>query len=160
MAGKITLISFIYTLCSNEKGCPLSMATLFDIYHASARAPGLRNHVQMLTISFDPRNDTPRAMAAYGAAVLADSERGKKINWQFLTATSDRQLRPVLAAYGQQINRRTDGETIDHLLRLYLVDRNGLIRNIYGLGFMDPRLLYADIYTLLIEEGTIAKGRP
>ena len=40
-----------------------------------------------------------------------------------------------------------------HQLRVYLVDRQRRIRNIYGLGFLDPRLLLTDVLTLLAEEG-------
>ena len=34
------------------------------------------------------------------------------------------------------------------------IDRDGKIRNIYGLGLIDPRLLMTDVETLLMTEGT------
>lgn len=153
--GKVRIISFIYTTCSQEKGCPYAMSNLFDIFHASEKLPGLAANVSLVTISFDPLHDTPQAMASYGSAALADPDAAKKLSWHFLTAPSQKQLKPLLKAFGQSIDRSQSGDTIDHLLRLYLVDRKGRIRNIYGLGLMDPRLLYSDIYTLLLEDGTI-----
>jgi len=38
---------------------------------------------------------------------------------------------------------------------VFLVDRKGNIRNIYGLDLIDPRLLMTDIETLLLEDGTL-----
>lgn len=153
--NSISLISFVYTSCSVEKGCPYSMSNLFDVFHASEKVPGLAANARLITISFDPFRDTPQAMASYGVAALADKNRDKKLPWYFLTTKSPAQLQPILKSYGQAISKQQGNNTIDHLLRLYLVDRKGQIRNIYGLGFMDPRLLYADIYTLLMEDGTI-----
>ncbi len=155
--GKVSLVSFIYTSCSAGKGCPYSMSTLFDIFHTSEKVSGLAANASLITISFDPKRDTPEVMASYGTAALADKQRHKKLPWHFLTTKSEKQLAPILAAYGQSINKQHGSETIDHLLRLYLVDRQGQVRNIYGLGFMDVRLLYADIYTLLLEDGTISR---
>ncbi len=62
-------------------------------------------------------------------------------------------LKPILDGYGQVVDRSTDLEQISHLLRIYLVDGQGHIRNIYGLGgLIDPRLLMTDVETLLMEE--------
>jgi len=38
---------------------------------------------------------------------------------------------------------------------MYLVDRRGYIRNVYGLGLIDPRLLMTDVQTLLMEENGV-----
>ena len=39
-----------------------------------------------------------------------------------------------------------------HQLRVYLIDSARRIRNIYSLGFLDPRLVVGDVRTLLLEE--------
>lgn len=155
--GKVSLISFVYTSCSVEKGCPYSMSTLFDIFHSSEKVSGLADNANLITISFDPKRDTPEAMASFGYAALADKQRDRKLPWHFLTTSSVKELAPILKSYGQAISQQKGSDTIDHLLRLYLVDRKGQVRNIYGLGFMDVRLLYTDIYTLLLEDGTITQ---
>jgi len=38
-----------------------------------------------------------------------------------------------------------------------LVARNGRIRNIYSSGALDPRLIIADVKTLLLEESRVSK---
>jgi hypothetical protein len=37
------------------------------------------------------------------------------------------------------------------------VDRRRRIRNVYGLDFLDPRLLLADVRTLLLEDRTVRR---
>jgi cytochrome oxidase Cu insertion factor (SCO1/SenC/PrrC family) len=44
-----------------------------------------------------------------------------------------------------------------HILRVFLIDRSGQIRNIYSSGTLDPRLVVADVKTLLLEEARLSK---
>jgi len=44
-----------------------------------------------------------------------------------------------------------------HILRVFLIDRDGRIRNIYSSATLDPRLVLADVKTLLLEEKTLSK---
>jgi protein SCO1 len=82
------------------------------------------------------------------------STREARSPWEFLTTASDRQLAPILAAYGQLVQRPADQSAAGptHLLRVYRIDRRLRIRNIYGLDFLDPRLVLADVRTLLMED--------
>jgi cytochrome oxidase Cu insertion factor (SCO1/SenC/PrrC family) len=92
-------------------------------------------------------------MAQYGAAAALRPD--PKPRWDFVTSASEAALAPVLAAYGQWVGRSADpsdpNAALPHVLRVYLIDRGKMIRNIYGVGFLDPRLLIADIRTLLLE---------
>jgi protein SCO1/2 len=71
-----------------------------------------------------------------------------------LTTSSERALAPILAGYGQLVSRpaSTQSAGLTHRLRVYLIDAQRRIRNIYGLDFLDPDLLLADVRTLLLEE--------
>lgn len=149
LAGRISIVSFVYLNCADA--CPLATGLLFDIFHASGGAPDLRERVQLVTISFDPLRDTPAAMVAAAAPVLGDPRRERKLRWHFLTTSSSAELAPLLSGFGQAVDGSGGAETLNHLLRLYLVDSRGRIRNIYGLGMIDPRLVMADVETLLIE---------
>lgn len=151
LGGRISLISFVYLTCGDQNGCPLAMSVLYDIEHVSRSAPLLAGRAQLVTISFDPVRDPPAALAALAEPKQKDIAAERVIPWRFLTGTSEADLAPLLKAFRQPISRRPDSERINHLLRLYLVDAKGQIRNIYGLGTLDPRLLMADIATLLLE---------
>lgn len=158
--GKVSLVSFVYFLCTDSDGCPLATATLYDLYDVSAELPGLAKKAQLVTVSFDPERDTPEAVESFIYPVLADPERATKIDWRAFTTRSVDDLKPILDGFGQAVDRRPDSEVINHLLRLYLVDAKGRVRNIYGLGMIDPRLILTDIETLMMESGdTVADAR-
>ncbi len=152
LKGKLSLVSFVYLNCPDEKGCPLALSTLFDLFHGSAALPGLRDDLRLVTVSFDPKRDTPEALGDFAHPVLTDREADRKLTWTFLTAADLAALKPVLAGFGQSVDRSRETGILGHLLRLYLVDRQGKIRNIYGLGTIDPRLVMTDVETLLLEE--------
>jgi cytochrome oxidase Cu insertion factor (SCO1/SenC/PrrC family) len=40
---------------------------------------------------------------------------------------------------------------IYHLIRVYLIDRDGWVREIYATGFFDPDVVVNDIKTLVME---------
>jgi len=93
-------------------------------------------------------------MAEYGAAAAA--RPAPKPPWHFVTTTGTAALRPILDGYGQWVGRNPKaapghGRTFAHVLRLYLVDPQKRVRNIYGAGSVSPDLLLADIRTLLLE---------
>jgi len=88
LKGKITLFSPIYTLCGDANGCPLATSVLLDIFDASARDPDLARNLRLASLSFDPPRDTPEALAAYAAPLLAAARGGTKSDWVFLTAES------------------------------------------------------------------------
>ena len=152
LAGKYTLVSFVYLTCGDVNGCPVAMSTLFEIHDKSIQLPQLRDDVQLMTISFDPERDTVEAIESFAYPITADPNAQDKLQWHVLTTAGETDLNPILQGFGQAIDRSPDQDIINHLLRMYLVDRNGDIRNVYGLGFLDPRLLMTDIETLLIEE--------
>jgi cytochrome oxidase Cu insertion factor (SCO1/SenC/PrrC family) len=153
--GRIVLLSFIYTRCTDAQGCPLATAVLYKIFGASKADRALADNLRMVSLSFDPAHDTPEIMAGYRNGDSPDWADGAE--WLDLTTASDGELKPILTAYDQVVRRRVDddGKPTDafgHQLRAYLIDRHKRIRNIYGLGFLDPRLLVADVHTLLAEE--------
>lgn len=149
--GRVSLVSFVYLTCTDQNGCPLAMSVLYDIEYASRTHAVLRDLVQLVTVSFDPERDPPAALAALVAPKARDVAEWRVLPWRFLTGTSDESIAPMLAAFGQRADKERDSARINHLLRMYLVDPAGRIRNIYGLGTIDPRLIMADVATLLLE---------
>jgi cytochrome oxidase Cu insertion factor (SCO1/SenC/PrrC family) len=151
MAGKVVVLSFVYTQCSDARGCPLATAVLYQIHRATASDPVLAERLKLMTLSFDPAHDTPAVMARYARP----AEPAARVSqWDRLTTSSDRALAPILAGYGQLVARPTGTQAggLTHRLRVYLIDPQQRIRNIYGLDFLDPELLLADVRTLLLEE--------
>jgi len=151
MGDKIVLLSFIYSTCSDVNGCPLATAVFHKINNRLQKEPELAAKLRLLTLSFNPQQDTPEVMRQYGKGFS-----NNKIDWQFLTTRSEQQLQPILDQYQQSIQRIYDDKgrftgTFSHILRVYLIDRKQQIRNIYSVSFLHADTLINDVKTLLQE---------
>ena len=133
----------------------MALSVLFQIYYASSRIPALRDNAQLMIISFDPERDGPDQIKEFTEPVRMDKNRDQRLSLQAYTTQNKITLQPLLDGFGQVVDRSEESGQINHLLRMYLIDREGQIRNVYGLGFMDPRLLVGDVETLLLEDGTL-----
>jgi len=150
--GRITVMSFIYTRCAAAKACPYATGVLMQLHRQSAEDAALAKELRFVSMSFDPANDTPERMAAY--STLA-AERPTAAPWHFVTARSQAEIEPILTAYGQAVDKKINPldptGPLNHTLRVFLIDRAGKIRNIYSSGTLDPRLVLADVRTLMME---------
>lgn len=154
MGDKIVLLSFIYSTCSDINGCPLATAVFHKIKKRLKKEPLLANKLRLLTLSFDPHHDTPKAMKHY-----AEGLQDASLDWQFLTTRSETELQPILQHYQQNIQKVSNAAgqftgTFSHILRVYLIDKNKQLRNIYSVSFLHADTLISDIKTLLIPQTT------
>jgi cytochrome oxidase Cu insertion factor (SCO1/SenC/PrrC family) len=167
--GRITLLGFIYTTCTDPDGCPLAYRVFETVQraieerHGSAGArrasgghggPVARPPIQLVTLSFDPLRDTPSAMRRYaGSHVKVDG--GPR--WYFLTTRSARELAPLVEGFGQDVRYtvdRSNGRTrreLSHVLKVFLIDPAGYVREIYNSTFLHPQTVLNDVETLLME---------
>lgn len=153
--GKITLLTFFYTYCADPLGCPFAYRTLTEVRNSVLQTAGLAQRVRFVSISLDPTIDTPEAIGHYRDMVT----RGSTMEWDVLTARSVRELLPVLADFGQDVSveQADDGaprRTVHHMLKMFLIDRGGVVREIYTLAFLQPAVIVNDIRTLFLEENT------
>jgi protein SCO1/2 len=108
------------------------------------RAGLLPERVHLLSVTVDPFRDTPEALVRYAGGFNADAA-----GWHFLRETPDR-LQPTLGAYDEWTRREPNGG-IDHPARVYLIDAQGRVREIYSLSLFDERQALLDIQALLRE---------
>jgi cytochrome oxidase Cu insertion factor (SCO1/SenC/PrrC family) len=151
--GRITVLSFIYTRCAAPKACPYATGVLYKLHALSAEDTWLAKNMRLVSLSFDPEYDTPHRLAEYSEA-MRDEKLG--CEWRFATAKSRAELGSILDGYGQAVDKRSNPSDpqgpLYHILRVFLIDRQGQIRNIYSSATLDPRLVLADVKTLLLEE--------
>jgi protein SCO1 len=156
--GRITVLSFIYTRCSAPKACPYAVSVLSQLHALSAGDKELATNMRLVSLSFDPDYDTPQRLAEYSEA-MRDEKLG--CEWRFATAKSRGELDPILNGYGQAVDKRSSPNDpqgpLYHILRMFLIDRDGRIRNIYSSATLDSRLVLADVKTLLLEETKLSK---
>lgn len=153
--GKVTLFSFIYTYCTDARGCPLAYATLHSLKDTIERSPAMRGKVRFVSMSFDPEFDTPVAMRSYGGS---DARAMGGLDWHFLTTRNGRELAPLLDGFGQDVSVAAAGQpgrrppVLSHMLKVYLIDPGGEVREIYSTSYLHPAVLLNDVKTLLLEQ--------
>ncbi|MFM8333483.1 MAG: cytochrome c peroxidase [Candidatus Methylumidiphilus sp.] len=148
---KLVLLGFIYATCDDANGCPLATLVFQKIKAKLKQEPALADTLRLITLSFNPEHDTPQAMAHY-----AESFQGAGVEWRFLTTASQAAIQPILQAYGQSVEQEFDAQghatgKFSHLLRVFLIDRDRRIRNVYTVSVLHADTVLADIKTLLLE---------
>ncbi|MFT7234481.1 MAG: cytochrome c peroxidase [Methylophagaceae bacterium] len=170
--GKYTFLSFIYLNCPDVNGCPLSHLVFNRIQNEGAKIPVVADNLQLISMSFDPENDTPEVlreligedhsmhdMTGHEGHDMAAMKKDE-IELTYLTADSVESLMPILDDYNQTIQNQvnddgTQSENFSHILRVYLIDPEFNIRNIYSVSFLHPDILLNDVKTLMIEDGIL-----
>jgi cytochrome c peroxidase len=145
---RLAVVAFVYTTCVEAAGCPLSMGVLHRLDRALARDTALAPRVTLITVSFDPERDPPARMAA-----VRDAHRPAS-DWRFATFRDERELAPLLADFGQPVARLrlADGSwtgLFRHVLKVFLVDTQNRVRNVYSVGFLNAELVLNDLRTVL-----------
>ncbi|MCQ8103371.1 SCO family protein [Methylomonas sp. SURF-2] len=160
MGDKLVLLSFIYATCSDVNGCPLATQVLHKISRQLQKQPELAAKLRLLTLSFNPAHDTPDMMRQYGSGFKTG-----EFDWRFLTTRDEQTLQPILDAYQQNVQKIYDEQgqftgTFSHLLRVYLIDTDKNIRNIYNVDFLHADTVINDVKTLLAAPNESAAARP
>jgi cytochrome oxidase Cu insertion factor (SCO1/SenC/PrrC family) len=149
--GRITLLGLVYTRCADPEGCPRATWAFGSVRRLLRADPELQRRVRLVTLSFDPAHDNPRAMAAYGRRMQG---AGAGAQWHFLTTASRQALAPILDGLGQDLRVAADShavpgtEEFTHSLKVFLIDADGQVREIYSTGYLMPQMIVNDMRTL------------
>lgn len=159
LRGRSSVLSFMYTYCRDPVGCPLAWRAMDSLRDALLQSPALAQGSQLVSLSFDPTHDTPHAMRLYSAGRGGDA----RVRWHFLTTDSVGALLPLLRGFGQEVSVETDAagrpaRTLNHLLKVFLVDDRIDVREIYSVATLDPAAIVGDLRTLQLERAA-AGGR-
>jgi protein SCO1 len=131
LKGKVIAVTFIYTRCPLPDYCPRMVENFRAIRNRFAAR--MDRDLVLLTISFDPKYDTPEMMAAYASANRAGGP-----GWLFLTGDSAKIAR-VCDAFG--IQYFADEGLITHSLQTAVIDRDGrLAATVEGKDFTPQQL--------------------
>jgi protein SCO1/2 len=131
------VVTFIYTRCPLPDFCPLMDKRFAEIQAAAAADASLAGRVRLLSVSFDPANDTPAVLAGHADRV------GAKPGWAFATAPPaivDR----FAAEFGVNVIRETDG-SITHNLRTAVIGPDGRVAAVYSGNDWTSAQLVADL---------------
>ncbi|MGD0303313.1 MAG: SCO family protein [Candidatus Acidiferrales bacterium] len=131
MAGKVVALSFMYTRCSYAQYC---MRLSNNLGMVGRRFPDRTGKdLALMTISFDPKNDTPEVLEKY-----SETWKSAASGWYFLTGPADDVKRACLM-FG--MNFWPDMGMLVHVMHTAVIDRNGvLVANLDGNEFTAQQL--------------------
>lgn len=145
LRGKVVVLHFIYASCPDV--CPLHAEKLAEIQAMVNQTP-MKDQVQFVSITTDPKRDTAEVLRGYGPAHGLDPA-----NWVFLTARPGQPedaTRQLVEAYGHKFLETEDGNQV-HSIVTHVIDRQGRWRaNFHGLRF-EPTNLVVFINALVNE---------
>jgi protein SCO1 len=138
--GKVLLVSFVFTTCNGS--CP---ATTHRLAKVRAALDDQRKHnVVFLTITLDPARDTPEALRRY--IKLYDLPA----DWMFLTGSPET-VAQTIADWGMWVKPTANGQ-LDHPSRIFLVDQELRIREVYNVDMLRPTEVLEDVDLLYREK--------
>lgn len=118
LSGKVTVLNFFFSSCHGP--CPITML------HMSYLSKLLihNKHVQFVSISVDPNNDSAEILTDYAKKINLDSR-----NWSLLTGDKEE-----IAGLITKLKLAVEGDDIAnlHTTRFLLIDRKGHLK-----GFFD-----------------------
>lgn len=138
--GRFVLLSFLYTHCVDV--CPLTTAKLATVQRDLQQRGWAGGRVVLLSLTFDPRRDTPAVLRKYAANFKVDHR-----SWHFLTGPPAI-VTKVLGAYRIPVRPAAKPGLIDHGLPTLVIDDRGRLLGHYEPDF-DPHAVVRDLTALL-----------
>lgn len=135
--GQALAITFIFTRCPFPLFCPRMTDNFVATQNQLKAQPNGPKNWQLLSLSFDPENDTPAVLKNYAAQHAFDPA-----HWSF--ATGDLlTIDGITEQFGLQFWRQ-DG-SINHNLRTVVIDGRGRVQRIFSGNEWKPEELMAEM---------------
>lgn len=130
--GKSLAITFIYSRCPLPEYCILMSKNFSDLAIELNQNEELKNKISLLSISFDPENDTPEKLKQYGQGYLGKDAKPDFTVWQLATGT-DEQIKKIADYFGLLYEvDKNDKTQFNHSLRTIVVAPDGKVQKIYA----------------------------
>jgi len=143
--GKALAITFIYAKCPLPEYC-IKMSTNFsDVANQVMANPELKDKFRLLSISFDPANDTPEKLRSYGLGYLGKNAKPDFSVWQ-LAVGKDAEVRKVADFFGLRYEiDPNDKANFNHSLRTAVISPDGNVHKILPGNEWTPAELLREI---------------
>lgn len=143
--GKALAITFIYARCPLPDYC-IRMSTNFsDVANVLNKEPDVQKYA-LLSISFDPENDTPAKLKSYGLGYLGKGSTSLGV-WQ-LAVGKDDEIRKIADFFGLRYETDANDKTqINHSLRTAVIGPDGKVVKIFAGNEWSPAELLSELKT-------------
>jgi protein SCO1 len=148
--GRAVLLTFIYTRCPLPDYCPLMTHNFAEIDKALAKNPQLYADTHLLSISFDPKFDTPPVLRNYARSYVQDKGAQTFQHWEF-AALPAAETKDVTKYFNIFLSEQ-DGQ-ITHSMCTAIISPAGTLYRFYSGSDWKPDEVLADLATLLPPAG-------
>ena len=158
--GKAVLLTFIYTRCPLADYCPLMTHNFAQIEKGLAKTPDVYAKTHLLSISFDPKYDTPEVLRKYASAFVDDQKKPPFDHWEFASILEPE--RPEITRFFNLFYSEAGGQ-VTHSLSTNIIDPDGHIYRSYYDNDWKPADVLSDLTALVAdparERTAISSGR-
>ena len=139
LKGHRVALTFMYTRCPQPDFCPLMDRNFAAVQNEIKKTPGLGD-VQLVSVSFDPANDTPAVLKTHARALQADPAV-----WHFVTANAA-DIKGFSAKFGVTAEPSDESPAVlTHNLSTAVIDADGRLVKIRPGNMWTPADLIADL---------------
>jgi protein SCO1/2 len=129
--GKVTVMTFIYTRCPVADFCPRMSRNFSELDKALAGDPAMYVKTHLLSVSFDPKNDTPAVLRSYGGAYTGRYVNETFGHWDF-AAPREADLAAMEKFFAVGVTPGDGPSTLQHSLSTLVLDKQGRIAAFYS----------------------------
>jgi len=127
--GRVLLMTFVYTRCPLPDYCIRMSRNFAQIDKALQVDPALYAKTHLLSISFDPKVDTPAVLKSYGESYIGGDAQRAFAHWDFAVPPAN-ELAALTQYFDVGITPGDDG-TLTHSLSTVLIGKDGKVRAWY-----------------------------
>ena len=142
--GRAFAITFIYAKCPLPDYC-IRMSTNFsDLARQVNADAALKDKIRLLSISFDPANDTPEKLRSYGLGYMGKG--ATEIGVWKLAVGSDAEVRKIADFFGLRYEvDQNDRTKINHSLITAVIGPDGKVTKIFAGNEWTPAQLLKEL---------------
>lgn len=141
--GKTLIVTFIFTRCPDADMCPAMSINFSDLAKLIETDANLIDTTRLLTVTFDPKNDTPAVLKNYGIGYFGKNAAPNFEIWQLATG-EEREINAALDFFGVQA-KKADGTNYVHNLRTVIISPEGKISKIHAGNIWKPDDIVRDL---------------
>ena len=127
--GKVVLLTFIYTRCPLPNFCVRMSRNFAEIDKQLQKDPALFAKTHLVSVSFDPKYDTPQVLRSYGGAYTGNYTKETFAHWDF-AAPTEKELPQVLQFFDIGATPEAN-HTITHSLSTVVIAPDGKLYKWY-----------------------------
>lgn len=128
--GRALAMTFIYTKCPIPDYCILMSKNFSDLAVEMQNNTELKDKIRLLSVSFDPANDTPEVLRKYGLGYLGKNAAPDFTVWQLATGTSE-EVADVAGFFGLRYETDDKDKTqFNHSLRTIVIAPDGTVQKV------------------------------